>query len=461
MIKHGIRTGWLFLLAGGLPLWAGAQVMTANPPKPFGSPTQPPAATASAPAKPLLLTQPRPKAAQAPRNMAGADDIKKRILLGRRSMGGALNVRAQNEYRWGNPDAPVHIVVLADPTAPGFIRFWNDTADSYKTKLILPEKAMLSFRPIPTRPLGATAALLLRCLKPEAGLSFLAQMAKQHPTWGQQPYDTALTQLRQVATAHGMSDKMADACLKNDTLMASVLRAARKDVAQLNLLDPAKVHIFVNGSRWEGDYFDHARQQALNLTKGGTFLSESAPEFSLKSFDRVLGNPKAGRQMYLYASILRLWVAPMFAKGLGADTLAALAANDLNLVYRPYHLGDEPSRVAEVAASCVPDARFADFVDYVARAGDIWAGMRDPAAPLQIIALSFGANPMCFNDPRRQRRIDLDVEHALNTLGVVRAPTFFYRGRAWIGMGSRRAGLVADLKAFLDETDAQLKAQGL
>jgi hypothetical protein len=151
----------------------------------------------------------------------------------------------------------------------------------------------------------------------------------------------------------------------------------------------------------------------------------------------------------------------MFAKGLGADTLAALAANDLNLVYRPYHLGDEPSRVAEVAASCVPDARFADFVDYVARAGDIWAGMRDPAAPLQIIALSFGANPMCFNDPRRQRRIDLDVEHALNTLGVVRAPTFFYRGRAWIGMGSRRAGLVADLKAFLDETDAQLKAQGL
>ena len=341
--------------------------------------------------------------------------------------------RAVSEYAVGDAKAPVQINVFSDPTSLDTNTFmsvhWNALIDEYVTN----GNARLAFRPMITNAKAALTAVAMQCVGPSAGVRLLQSANLIDPLWGTRSYEKTLDILKQSAEKISFTTAELEACFRDPKLNYEIGYWFKRDGRALEFFERDEMNIFINGSLWPGlKFLEFAKRQVERTLERKGNYGEDNPVLQIQPTDRVAGNPKAPVVLFDYANIIRIHNRPLFAEGMDSRLRQAISSGQLAYVYRPFYFPG-PTQSAEVAARCVPPARFFEFLDYMTINKDFWNSLDDPTEMVQSIAKFHGAEEGCFKDPKVANELQVIRDTALKELDVIRVSTYFYRGEAYMG----------------------------
>lgn len=138
----------------------------------------------------------------------------------------STKVAGYEERVIGDPNAPVTIVEYASFTCPHCANFHTQTLPQIKKDYVDTGKVKFIFRDFPFEQVGATAALLSRCVDPSRYYGFSDLIMRQQANWTAQVNPIAgLTKMAKLA---GMSDAMIEECMNNEKLLDQIV-AVRKE----------------------------------------------------------------------------------------------------------------------------------------------------------------------------------------------------------------------------------------
>lgn len=140
-----------------------------------------------------------------------------------------FNANAKTEYKEhivGNADAPITLIEYASYTCPHCADFHNDILPQIKKDFVDTGKVKVIFRDFPFEQIGATAAMLSRCVEPSRFDGFNSLLMQQQANWvsAKDPIQ-ALFKLAKLA---GLSQENIDACLADEKLLDKII-AVRKE----------------------------------------------------------------------------------------------------------------------------------------------------------------------------------------------------------------------------------------
>lgn len=141
----------------------------------------------------------------------------------------AFNAQAEATYQehvLGDPDAPVTIIEYASYTCSHCATFHNEILPQIKKDFIDTGKAKIIFRDFPFEQIGATAAMLSRCVDPKRFNGFNDLLMKQQASWtsSQNP----IASLFKLAKLAGMSEEKIDSCLANEKLLDKIIMVRKE-----------------------------------------------------------------------------------------------------------------------------------------------------------------------------------------------------------------------------------------
>jgi len=130
------------------------------------------------------------------------------------------------EHVIGKADAPVTLIEYASYTCPHCATFHNDVLPKIKKDFVDTGKVKVIFRDFPFERVGATAAMLSRCVAPSRFEGFTNLVMKQQAKWTQN--QNPLGALFKLAKLAGLSQENIDSCLSNEKLLDQIV-AVRKE----------------------------------------------------------------------------------------------------------------------------------------------------------------------------------------------------------------------------------------
>ncbi|NVK20218.1 MAG: DsbA family protein [Methylocystaceae bacterium] len=150
------------------------------------------------------------------------------IALSLAVIGFSTVAKADFEYKeavMGDENAPVTIIEYASYTCSHCADFHNNVLPQIKKDYVDTGKVKVIFRDFPFERLGATAAVLSRCVDPMRYLGFNSLLMKQQQQWAysKNPIDG----LFKLAKLAGMSQEKIDSCLADEKLLDKII-AVRK-----------------------------------------------------------------------------------------------------------------------------------------------------------------------------------------------------------------------------------------
>lgn len=136
---------------------------------------------------------------------------------------------AEVEYQeqvLGDPNAPVTLIEYASYTCPHCADFHANVLPSIKKDFVDTGKVKVIFRDFPFERVGATAAMLSRCVEPSRYSGFNDLLMKQQEKWAtaKDPVG-ALSTLAKLA---GMSQEKIDSCLANEKLLDKIVMVRKQ-----------------------------------------------------------------------------------------------------------------------------------------------------------------------------------------------------------------------------------------
>lgn len=137
--------------------------------------------------------------------------------------------RAETEYKEhviGKADAPVTIIEYASYTCSHCADFHTNVLPHIKKDFVDTGKVKIIFRDFPFERVGATAAMLSRCVAPDRFEGFSALLMKQQDQWAHS--ENPVEGLLKLAKLAGMSQEMIDSCLADEKLLDKII-ATRKE----------------------------------------------------------------------------------------------------------------------------------------------------------------------------------------------------------------------------------------
>jgi len=126
----------------------------------------------------------------------------------------------------GDPNAPVTMIEYASYTCPHCADFHTKVLPQIKKDFVDTGKVKVIFRDFPFERVGATAALLSRCVDPSRYLGFNDLLMKQQSQWAASP--NPVGSLLKLAKLAGLSQEKIDSCLANEKLLDEIV-AVRKE----------------------------------------------------------------------------------------------------------------------------------------------------------------------------------------------------------------------------------------
>lgn len=176
-----------------------------------------------------------------------------------------FNANAATEYKehvLGNADAPVTIIEYASYTCSHCANFHNDVLPQIKKDFIDTGKAKIIFRDFPFEQIGATAAMLSRCVEPSRFEGFNNLLMQQQSSWisGEKPIEG----LFKLAKLAGLSQDKIDACLNDEKLLDKIV-AIRKDAMDTHGFNSTPSFL-INGEKVVGSG-EYSRFKEIILSK--------------------------------------------------------------------------------------------------------------------------------------------------------------------------------------------------
>jgi protein-disulfide isomerase len=126
----------------------------------------------------------------------------------------------------GDENAPVTMIEYASFTCPHCANFHINVLPEIKKNYVDTGKVKVIFRDFPFERVGATAALLARCVEPSRFYGFSDILMKQQENWAHS--DKPLDGIFKLAKLAGMSQDKIDACLANEKMLDKIV-SVRKD----------------------------------------------------------------------------------------------------------------------------------------------------------------------------------------------------------------------------------------
>ncbi|MBI1363473.1 MAG: thioredoxin domain-containing protein [Proteobacteria bacterium] len=336
--------------------------------------------------------------------------------------------RDMSEYAEGDIRAPAQVYIWADPSLTDSILFVSTEWDNFVEKYVKTGMARIAFRPVTLTPKATAAANIMACVGKSAGIPMLQHAARIDPLWGTRPYDKAVEILVKAAGEVGVEPKQTVTCLLDGKLNFDIARYFAKDARRIDAWDEEDLNIYVNGGWWPGyEFWPLAKKQVELSNKDTKDVGDNNPLLTIQPGDRVLGNPNARVKLFDYGNVIRVQGRTFFKEGLDSRLRSFAATGDFAYIYRPFHFGGE-TRKSEIAAACVPQAKFFDFLDYLSQNKHFWEKLEKPSEIVELVAVSYGAEKSCFNDPSVAKKLDDARNEAIEKLGVIRVSTYFYRG---------------------------------
>lgn len=202
--------------------------------------------TAPAPA-PIAAVEEAEQPADLGELMPVLEDAAKVVSTSKKDIPLALTI-GPDEMQWGNPNAPVQIVEYASLTCSHCGAFHTETWPELKKQLVDTGKVHFAFRFLPWDNLALAASKIVACGKGEQRDVLLSAFMKTQAQWvtAEQPLDA----LKQTALVAGMTADEAEACIKDESIHADLLKA--RDIATKDLGVSATPTFFVNSTKLVG-----------------------------------------------------------------------------------------------------------------------------------------------------------------------------------------------------------------
>ncbi len=155
--------------------------------------------------------------------------------------------------KWlGEEDAPVTIIEYASMTCPHCAHFHADTLPAIKEKYIDTGKARLIFREYPVSPRDVRsigAFMLARCADDDKYFPMVDVLFQRQTAWARA--DNPIPVLLSIAKLAGFSQESFDACLKNQSVMDSVLTVRNRAEDHFGVTGTPT--FFINGEKHSGN----------------------------------------------------------------------------------------------------------------------------------------------------------------------------------------------------------------
>lgn len=126
----------------------------------------------------------------------------------------------------GSADAPVTLVEYASYTCPHCADFHTEILPQIKKDFVDTGKVKVIFRDFPFERIGATAAMLSRCVDPGRYAGFTDLLMKQQKNWASSP--NPMGALFKLAKLAGLSQEKIDSCMANEKLLDQII-SVRKE----------------------------------------------------------------------------------------------------------------------------------------------------------------------------------------------------------------------------------------
>ena len=148
----------------------------------------------------------------------------------------------------GDPNAPVTIVEYSSLTCPHCASFHRDTLPQLKKEYSDNGKAKLVYRDFPFDRLGATAAMLARCVAEPRFFKFVDALFAQQESWSraQDPF----TALAAIGKLGGIGQEQFNTCMQDEAQLDKILQ--RRLEGEQKFAIQATPSFLINGEKVEG-----------------------------------------------------------------------------------------------------------------------------------------------------------------------------------------------------------------
>ena len=148
----------------------------------------------------------------------------------------------------GDPNAPVTIVEYSSLTCPHCASFHRDTLPELKKQYIDTGKVRLVYRDFPFDRLGATAAMLARCVDEPRFFKFVDALFAKQEEWSraQDPFSA----LAAIGKLGGIGQQQFNACMENEAQLDTILE--RRLEGEQTFQVQATPTFLINGTKVEG-----------------------------------------------------------------------------------------------------------------------------------------------------------------------------------------------------------------
>ena len=185
--------------------------------------------------------------------------------------------------------------------------------------------------------------------------------------------------------------------------------------------------------------------------------SESAAEVPASAFtERVLGDPKAPITFIEYAMLTCSHCAEFHNKVLPDLKKQYIDTGKLKIVFRDYPF-DEIALRAAMAARCVPEDKFFDYVSVLFQQQNIWSRSEQPLLQLKQLAAFAGLSPSVFEACQADQKL---MDHLLKVrvdasekFQIDSTPTFIVEGTSERLLGAQS---VEQFSGFLNRKLTEL-----
>lgn len=149
----------------------------------------------------------------------------------------------------GDPDAPVTIVEYASMTCGACGAFHNQVWPTIRERYVDTGQAKFVIREFPFDPRAAAAIMLARCAPNDGFFPMVDVLFEQQVAWARA--ENPIPVLRSIAKLAGFSQESFDACLKNQSVMDSVLTVRNRAADQFGVTGTPT--FFINGDKHSGN----------------------------------------------------------------------------------------------------------------------------------------------------------------------------------------------------------------
>jgi len=152
----------------------------------------------------------------------------------------------------GNADAPVTMIEYASYTCPHCANFHIDVLPKIKKNFVDTGKVKVIFRDFPFEQIGATAAMLSRCVTPARYAGFHDLLMKQQSNWAHS--NDPMGGMFKLAKLAGLSQANIESCLSDEKMLDQIV-AVRKEAMDVHGFNSTPSFL-INGEKviGGGDY---------------------------------------------------------------------------------------------------------------------------------------------------------------------------------------------------------------